>query len=230
MLTIPPRRSSDSPPLAYSWIPLHGPDRTGPDQTKSAHFVWYHTNHQARSTARYRPSLGSISDSRYLYTALVHCTKNIRYVADWTQVRLLSPRTFPIPAAYTRPLPQMCDQSCPWVGLDWVRLGRDLSVLGGLGWVGSTIARILKFRKDYVNAFKARLGKIWLHQAVKFVSRIGLGPNFSTCNGLGWVRQLTGWVGSGHTQWTDRQLRVWRTNGRGHQRSAKSRVATMYDT
>ena len=102
----------------------------------------------------------------------------------------------------------MCDQSCPWVGLDWVRLGRDLSVLGGLGWVGSTIARILKFRKDYVNAFKARLGKIWLHQAVKFVSCIGLGPNFSICNGLGWVSQLTGWVGSGHTQWTDGQLRV----------------------
>ena len=45
----------------------------------------------------------------------------------------------------------------------------------GLGWVGSTPAKVLKFRKDYVNALKARLDKIWLHQAVKFVSCIGLG-------------------------------------------------------
>ena len=38
-----------------------------------------------------------------------------------------------------------------------------------------------------VNAFKARLDKIWLHETVKFVSYIGLGPNFSTYNGLGWI-------------------------------------------
>ena len=32
--------------------------------------------------------------------------------------------------------------------------------------------------------------------------RVGLGPNFSTCSGLGWVSQLIGWVGSGHTKLT----------------------------
>jgi len=37
-----------------------------------------------------------------------------------------------------------------------------------LGRVGSTIAKALKIWKDYVNAFKARLDKICLHQAVKF--------------------------------------------------------------
>jgi len=37
-----------------------------------------------------------------------------------------------------------------------------------LGWVGSTIAKVLKILKDYVNAFKARLDKIWFHQAFKF--------------------------------------------------------------
>ena len=56
----------------------------------------------------------------------------------------------------------------PWVGLGWVGLDRDFSVFGGLGWVGPTIAKVLKIRKDYVNAFKARLDKIWFHQAVKF--------------------------------------------------------------
>jgi len=37
-----------------------------------------------------------------------------------------------------------------------------------MGWVGSTIAKVLQILKGYVNAFKARLDKIWLHQAVKF--------------------------------------------------------------
>jgi len=45
------------------------------------------------------------------------------------------------------------DQSCPWVGLThglgwvglgWVGLGRDFSVFGGLGWGGSTIAKVQK--------------------------------------------------------------------------------------
>ena len=45
----------------------------------------------------------------------------------------------------------------------------------GLGWIGSTIAKVLKFWQDYVNAFKAWLDKIWLHQTVKFVSCIGFG-------------------------------------------------------
>jgi len=33
-----------------------------------------------------------------------------------------------------------------------------------MGWVGSTVAKVLQISKDYVNAFD----KIWLHQAVKF--------------------------------------------------------------
>jgi len=35
----------------------------------------------------------------------------------------------------------------PWVGLGWVGrvgLGRDFLVIGGLGWVGSTTAKVLK--------------------------------------------------------------------------------------
>jgi len=32
----------------------------------------------------------------------------------------------------------------PWVGLGWVGLGRDFSVFGGLGSVGSTTAKVLK--------------------------------------------------------------------------------------
>jgi len=34
----------------------------------------------------------------------------------------------------------------------------------------------------------------------------GLGPNFCTCSELGWVSQLMGWLGSGHTKWTRGQL------------------------
>jgi len=49
------------------------------------------------------------------------------------------------------------------VGLGWVEIFQFL-----VGWVGSTIAKVLKIWKDYFNAFKARLDKIWLHQAVKF--------------------------------------------------------------
>ena len=56
-----------------------------------------------------------------------------------------------------------------WVGLDWVEIFRFL-----VGWVGSTIAKVLTISQDYVNAFEARLDKIWLHRAVKFVSCIGL--------------------------------------------------------
>ena len=36
------------------------------------------------------------------------------------------------------------------------------------------------------------------------MGRVGLGPNFSTCSGLG--RQLMGWVGSGRIKWTHGQL------------------------
>jgi len=35
----------------------------------------------------------------------------------------------------------------PWVGLGWVGLGRDFSVFGGLGWVGSTTAKVQKFER-----------------------------------------------------------------------------------
>jgi len=73
----------------------------------------------------------------------------------------------------TRHYPQQ--NSCPWVGLTH-----------GLGWLGSGWVEIFQFlvgwvglgplqQKYCVNAFKARLDKIWLHQAVKFVSFIGLG-------------------------------------------------------
>ena len=57
--------------------------------------------------------------------------------------------------------------SMGWVGLGRVGSGRDFSVFGGLSWVGSTTEKVLKIRKDYVNAFKARLDKIWFRQAVK---------------------------------------------------------------
>ena len=74
-------------------------------------------------------------------------------------------------------------QSCPWIGLThglgWVEIFQFL-----VGWVGSTTAKVLKISKDYVNVFKARLDKIWLHQAVKFVSCIGLGQSD---DGLGWI-------------------------------------------
>jgi len=52
-----------------------------------------------------------------------------------------------------------------WVGSG--RVGSRFFFFGGLGWVGSTTEKVLKIRKDYFNALKARLGKIWLHQAVK---------------------------------------------------------------
>jgi len=31
-----------------------------------------------------------------------------------------------------------------WVGLGWVGVGRDFSVFGGLGWVESITAKVLK--------------------------------------------------------------------------------------
>jgi len=37
--------------------------------------------------------------------------------------------------------------------MGWVDLGRNFSVFGGLGWVGSTTAKELKIWKDYVNAW-----------------------------------------------------------------------------
>ena len=80
-----------------------------------------------------------------------------------------------------------------WVGLGRVGFGRDFSVLGGLGWVHCSKSTE-NLKGLYVNAFKARLDKIWLHQAVKFVSCIGLvrvGSKFSTCSGLDWVGSVS---------------------------------------
>ena len=34
-----------------------------------------------------------------------------------------------------------------WVGLRWVGFGRDFSVFGGLGQVGSITAKVLKFER-----------------------------------------------------------------------------------
>ena len=67
-----------------------------------------------------------------------------------------------------------------WVGLGcvgsgWVEIFQFL-----VDWVGSTIAKVLKI---YDNAFKARLDKIWLSQALNLLVV------------LGWVSQLMGWVG-----------------------------------
>jgi len=114
----------------------------------------------------------------------------------------LSGRTAFLPARhYTSAA--LCVAMCHRVvhGLDWpigwVRLGRDFSVFGGLGCVHYSRG-LLKFWKDCVNAFKARLDKIWLHQVVKFVSCIWLGrvgSIFSTCSGLGRVGSVSWWVG-----------------------------------
>ena len=52
----------------------------------------------------------------------------------------------------------------PWVVLGWVEIFQFLE-----GWVGSTVAKVLKFEGIIVNAFKVRLDKMWLHQAVTFL-------------------------------------------------------------
>jgi len=85
-----------------------------------------------------------------------------------------------------------------WVGLGRVGFGRDFSVLGGLGWVHCSKSTE-NLKGLYVNALKARLDKIWLHQAVKFLSCIGLGPNFPLV--VGWIglgpsADGLGWIGS----------------------------------
>jgi len=79
-------------------------------------------------------------------------------------------------------------------GMGWVGLGRVGSRSFSFWWVRLGWVHYSKSTKnlnDYVNAFKSRLNKIWLHQAVKCVS----------CSGLGWVGlgQLAdglGWIGS----------------------------------
>ena len=78
-------------------------------------------------------------------------------------------------------------------------MGWDGSRFFSFWWVGSTIGKVLKIWKDYVNAFKARLDKIWLYQAVEFVSCSWLGrvgsKFFFACSWLGWVGSVRWWVG-----------------------------------
>jgi len=93
----------------------------------------------------------------------------------------------------------------------WFWVGSRFSVFCKLGWVESTIAKVLKKfeRITLSTAFKARLDKIWLHRAVKFdfmadlttklqaqllvvLGSVGLSPNFLTCSGLGWVSKMMG--------------------------------------
>ena len=81
-----------------------------------------------------------------------------------------------------------------------------------MGWVGSTIAKVSKYLKGLCS-FNARLDNIWLHREVKFdftadptgtgnrsllvvLGLVGLGPNFSTCSGLGQSADGLGWIGS----------------------------------
>jgi len=49
-----------------------------------------------------------------------------------------------------------------------------------------------------------RVGCIKKLNLLALLGWVGLGPNFPTFNGLGWVG--LGWVGSGHTRWTHGQL------------------------
>ena len=106
----------------------------------------------------------------------------------------------------------------PELSMGWV------DPLAGLthwfGWVGSTTAKVLKIWKDYFNAFKARLDKIWLQLNLILwpiwqvpetdqkeywsdnVRRwqlvfgwVELGPTIFTCSGLGWVGSDSWWVG-----------------------------------
>jgi len=82
-------------------------------------------------------------------------------------------------------------------------------------WVGSTIAKVLKFESIILMHLKhgqIRFGGTKQLNLLVVLGRVGWGPNFSTCSGLGWVgldwvSQLMGSVGSGHTKWTHGQLR-----------------------
>jgi len=81
--------------------------------------------------------------------------------------------------------------------MGWVGLGRDFSVFGGLGWVGSTIAIVLKI-------CVSKLTAKW----IKGQQLYWVGSKFFHLwwVGLGWVSQLMGWVGSVQTKWTHGQL------------------------
>jgi len=55
-----------------------------------------------------------------------------------------------------------------WVGLGQVGSRFFSFWWVGLGWVHYSKKKLTKKLKGLFNAFKARLDKIWLHQAVKF--------------------------------------------------------------
>jgi len=86
----------------------------------------------------------------------------------------------------------------PSVGLGCVEIFQFFLGWVGLGWVGSTTAKVLKTLKDYVNAFKARLDKISRSSACLQQS----GPWVRLNHRLGWVASrffqfFVGWVGLG---------------------------------
>jgi len=92
-------------------------------------------------------------------------------------------------------------------GLGWV--GSGCVEIFSFWWVGPAIAKVLNICKDYVNALKngqIRFGCTKQLNLLVVVGWVGLGPNFFHV--LGWVSQMMGWVGSGHTKWTHGQLWV----------------------
>ena len=81
----------------------------------------------------------------------------------------------------------------------WVGLGRDFSVFGGLGWVGSTTVKVLKLEGITLMHLKhgqIRFGCIKQLRLLVVLGWVALGPNFSTCSGLGWI---------GSHKWTNGQ-------------------------
>jgi len=116
-------------------------------------------SHRSNAAAAYCCSARRGGDiDRLLHGAPAAYAGSVTLTADvgsWTQ-GMLKNRTNSMSLVHCL----AAGQSCPWVGLthglDWVELG----------W--STTGKVLKIWKDYLNAFEARLDKIWLHQAVKF--------------------------------------------------------------
>jgi len=79
-----------------------------------------------------------------------------------------------------------------------VGLGRDFSVFGGLGVVKSTIAKVLKCERIMLMHLKHRWIRFCCTKQLNLlvvVGRVGLGPNFSTCSGLGCSGVAMGWTG-----------------------------------
>ena len=66
-----------------------------------------------------------------------------------------------------------------------------------VGWVGSTTSKVLKISNDYVNAFKARLDKMSLRQAVKLLAVLCWVGLSQSADGFGCI---------GSHKWTHGQL------------------------